>query len=278
VNISISNIAWDVAEDQAMAELFKRFGIGAIDIAPGKYFPDPVDARDSDILRIRNAWGDRGIQIIGMQALLFGTSGLNVFGTPKSRESMLEHLKGVCSIGAGLGATRLVFGSPKNRDRSGLDDQQALDLSVSFFQELGAIAKHAGVEINLEPNPAHYGANFMTTSEETARIVREVSHPAVKMQFDTGSLAINGEDPEHVLREHGAIIGHVHISEPDLLPLGDGTTSHQAMSAAIRKHLALDWVTIETLATAVEPHIVSVERSLKVAIEHYRGSTTGERE
>jgi hypothetical protein len=52
-----------------------------------------------------------------MQALLFGTTGLNVFGDNKSQEAMLEHLRAVCRIGAGLGATKLVFGSPKNRDR-----------------------------------------------------------------------------------------------------------------------------------------------------------------
>ena len=126
-----------------------------------------------------------------MQALLFGTTGLNVFGESKRQDAMLEHLRAVCRIGAGLGSTRLVFGSPKNRDRSGLNDSQALEQAVSFFRRLGNAAQEHGVIICLEPNPTQYGANFMTTSDETAFVVAAVDHEAIRMQFDTGALTIH---------------------------------------------------------------------------------------
>ena len=270
MRIAISNIAWDISEDEAIGQLLRTYGINAIDVAPGKYFPNPFNASDDDISRVRHKWAERGVEIIGMQSLLFGTTGLNVFGSPQSREAMLDHLKAVCRIGGGLGATYLVFGSPRNRDRSGLDDQQVFEVAVPFFQELGAIAQLAGVQICLEPNPTHYGANFMTTCDETAQVVREVAHPAIKMQFDTGALALNGEDPDEVLRRYSLLIGHVHLSEPDLVPLGDGTTNHPKMSAAIRNYLTPDVLTIETLASVNEAPLISIKRSLEVAIKHYR--------
>ena len=124
MRLAISNIAWDVAEDESIAQLLRRYGIDAVDVAPGKYFPDPGNASDEDIMRVRAWWAERGIEITGMQALLFGTSGLNVFGPKEVQEAMLAHLAAVCRIGAGLGAVRVVFGSPKNRDRSGLTDQR----------------------------------------------------------------------------------------------------------------------------------------------------------
>lgn len=71
MRLAISNIAWDAAEDDAVALLLHRHGIDAIDIAPGKYFPEPAKALDEDIARVRNWWRDRGIEIFGMQALLF---------------------------------------------------------------------------------------------------------------------------------------------------------------------------------------------------------------
>ncbi len=71
-----------------------------------------------------------------MQSLLFATTGLNVFGSPESQDAMLQHLSAVCRIGAGLGANRIVFGSPKNRDRSGLTDQQTMDVAVGFLEGL----------------------------------------------------------------------------------------------------------------------------------------------
>jgi len=272
MRLAISNIAWDVAEDEFIAKLLRRYGIDAVDVAPGKYFPDPTKASDEDIKRVRAWWAERGIEITGMQALLFGTSGLNVFGSSDIQEAMLAHLAAVCRIGAGLGAVRVVFGSPKNRDRSGLTDQEAMAIAVPFFRRLGDIAAANGVFICLEPNPPCYGANFMTTSSDTAQVVKEVAHPAIRMQLDTGALTINGENAAGVLEMSANWIGHVHASEPDLLPLGDGGTDHAKVHAALAQYLPGHLVAIEMVATKDEPHIVSIERALKVAIRDYRAN------
>ncbi|MBY4949073.1 sugar phosphate isomerase/epimerase [Cupriavidus respiraculi] len=277
MRIAISNIAWDIAEDATIAPLLAKHQVDAIDIAPGKYFPEPSNASETEMARVRAWWADRGIAITGMQALLFGTTGLNVFGSDEARAAMLTHLGAVCRIGAGVGATRLVFGSPKNRDRGTLDDETVMAIAVPFFRQLGDIAASHGVLFCLEPNPPCYGANFMTTSDETAAVVRAVDHPAVRMQFDTGALTINGETPADVLRDHAPLIGHVHASEPNLVPLGDGLTDHGGMSAALSASLPDHIVSIEMVATAGEPHPTSVERALSIATRHYRPATTGQR-
>lgn len=274
MRLAISNIAWDIDEDEAVAQLLNRFSIDAIDIAPGKYFPQLDKASDENISRVKAWWMERGIEITGMQALLFGTSGFNVFGSIKTQDALLEHLKAVCRVGGGLGATRLVFGSPKNRDRSGLSDQEALDVAIPFFRKLGDIAQTWGVTICLEPNPACYGANFMTTSQETANVVRKVAHPAIRMQLDTGALTINQEDPLAVLRDCANLIGHVHASEPNLVPLGDGGTVHARMAVALDQYLPQHVVSIEMVATKEEPHLDAMERALEVATRHYRETDT----
>jgi D-psicose/D-tagatose/L-ribulose 3-epimerase len=270
MRLAISNIAWDKTEDEAVAALLQRFAVDAIDIAPGKYFPKPADATSEDIARVGAWWAERGIDITGMQALLFGTTGLNVFGAPDCQAELLDHLAAVCRIGGALGATRVVFGSPKNRDRTGLNDEQALAMAVDFFRRLGDIAQAHGVIICLEPNPTCYGANFMTTSAETALVVTAIAHPAIRMQFDTGSLSINREDPLTVLHDFASLIGHIHASEPDLLPVGDGSTEHLHMAAAIVRYLPSHLITIEMVATRNEPHLVSIERALQAATQMYR--------
>ncbi len=275
MRLAISNIAWDVAEDEAIAALLHRVGVDAIDVAPGKYFPEPVKATEGEIAHVKRWWSERGIEITGMQALMFGTTGFNVFGPPAAQDAMLQHLGAVCRIGAELGAPRLVFGSPKNRDRTGLSDQQAMAVAAPFFLRLGDIAQSYGVLICLEPNPSCYGANFMTTSAETALVVRQVAHPSIRMQLDTGALTLNGEEPDAVLQNCAGLIGHVHASEPDLLPLGDGATDHGKVVAALQQHLPTHLVTIEMLATTSEPHPVSIERALLVAVQHYRPRDVG---
>lgn len=272
MRLSISNIAWEPADDEAVAALLRARAIDAIDIAPGKYFPDPAAATDADIARVRSWWQARGIEIVGMQALLFGTTGLNLFGPAPVQDAMLAHLAAVCRIGAGLGATRIVFGSPKNRDRSGLSDEQALQAALPFFARLGEIAAGCGVTVCLEPNPTCYGANFMTTTADTASVVGQLGHPAIRMQLDTGALTINGEDAAAELQHCAPLIGHIHASEPDLVPLGDGATDHGRAAAAIARFLPGHIVTIEMVATRNEPQLQSVARALDVALQHYRGS------
>jgi sugar phosphate isomerase/epimerase len=270
MRLAISNIAWDVAEDEAIAGLLQQYEIDAIDIAPGKYFPDPAGSTPADMARVKAWWAVRGIEVTGMQALLFGTTGLNLFGQPEVQAAMLEHLAAVCRIGGALDATRLVFGSPKNRDRSGLSDAQTMESACTFFRRLGDIAAAEGVMICLEPNPACYGANFMTTSAEAASVVRHVGHPAIRMQLDSGALTINGEEPATVLSEHAELVGHIHASEPNLVPLGDGRTDHARLAAAVSDSLPRHLVSIEMIATQGESHLSSIERALRVAVAEYR--------
>ena len=270
MRLAISNIAWDPVEDEVVASLLRSFDIDAIDVAPGKYFPDPSTATTSEIQDVRTWWSTRGFEISGMQALLFGTSGLNLFGPAPVQDAMLQHLSHVCRIGAGLGASRLVFGSPKNRDRGGLDERDALGIACGFFSRLGDIAASHGVLICLEPNPERYGSNFMVSSEETARVVTAVAHPAIRMQLDTGALTIKGEDPSAVLRDFAPLIGHVHASEPDLVPLGDGGCDHEGMGHAIARYLPNHLVSIEMLATKEEQHVDSIARALSVATLNYQ--------
>ncbi|MEX8517778.1 MAG: sugar phosphate isomerase/epimerase family protein [Leptothrix sp. (in: b-proteobacteria)] len=272
MRIAYSNIAWDVAEDDAVAALLIRHGIDAIDIAPGKYFPDLDHTTPEDAERVSSTWAARGIEITGMQALLFGTTRLNLFGSADVQEAMLRRLTAVCRVAGWLGAPRLVFGAPKNRDRSGLDQARTLTIATDFFRRLGDVAAAHGVLICLEPNPDCYGCNFMTDTDETAAMVRRVAHPHVRMQLDTGAIAINHEDIDALLRDHAELVGHVHLSEPDLLPLGDGSCDHAAASVAIARYLPDHLVSIEMRPTDGEPHPDSMARAIAVALRYYRGS------
>lgn len=269
MRLAFSGIAWDVAEDEAVAALLLQHGVDAIDIAPGKYFPDFARATAADAQAVRARWAAHGIEITGMQSLLFGTAGLNLFGDHESRTRMQRHLEAVMRIAGAMRAPRLVFGSPRNRDRGALDDAEAVAAAVEFLAPLGEVAACEGVLLCLEPNPARYGCNFMLDADSTAAVVRALGHPNVRMQFDVGALAINGEIAADVLARHADIVGHVHASEPGLVPLGDGGADHAAAGAALRHHLPGAIVSIEMVATEHEPHLASMARALAHAQRCY---------
>lgn len=268
IPISVSNIAWDTAIDSDIAEILEKLEIHCIDIAPGKYFTNFASTADDSVLKVRQWWSNRGFSIIGMQSLLYGTQGLNLFGNEDVQKKMLDHLAHVCRIGALLGANKLVFGSPKNRDRGGMEDSQANQIALHFFYRLGEIAKEYGVIVCLEPNPPCYGANFLTKTIDTFHFVSQLSHPNVKMQLDTGAFFIN-EESFGLLDLIGNQIGHIHISEPNLSVLGTESVDHIAMGARLKDVCPLIPRTIEMLNKNSALSISSIEQAVHLAKRFY---------
>lgn len=261
MQVSISNIAWEKDEEPQIAELLQRLDVTAVDVAPSKYFQDMSSASDSDISKVRRWWNERGISVYGMQSLLYGTKGLNIFGDCESQNNLLTHLGHVCRIAEGLGAKRLVFGSPKNRDRSGLTDSDAHDIALRFFSRLGDIAQSHGVVITLEPNPVCYGTNWITTTKEAHDFVKELGNPGIAMQLDTGTVLTNSEDRDTIASVKDAA-GHVHLSEPRLLPLCLAPDEHNDVFRAAAD-IAPGTVTIEMLTKGQGSTAELVERSVR---------------
>jgi sugar phosphate isomerase/epimerase len=179
------------------------------------------------------------------------------------RKSMLKHLESICRIGSGLGAKHLVFGSPKNRDRNGLSESEVLEISIPFFKELGKIALEHNVEICVEPNPSIYGSNFITTSNDAALFIEKVNHPNIKMQLDTGTVIINNENIENILIEHSHLIGHIHISEPNLIAYGQNKAICKNHGINIKKYLKNHTVAIEMLKVSEDPNYINVINAIK---------------
>jgi len=67
-------------------------------------------------------------------------------------------------------------------------------------------------------------------------------------------------------------VGHVHISDPGLLPVGDSKSDHTSLVSAIRQYLPEHICTIEMLATSTEPHMISVARALQFVCDQYGDS------
>jgi sugar phosphate isomerase/epimerase len=109
----------------------------------------------------------------------------------------------------------------------------------------------------------------MTSSAETAAVVEAVAHSAIMMQFDTGALSINGETPSTICSEFRNLIGHVHASEPQLVPVGTGATEHAAFAAALHEFLPDAPVTIEMLTNSTDDPMAAVEASVEYVVACY---------
>lgn len=245
--LSASNIAWDPKEDDAVAATLRAHGFTGVEVAPTKRWESPIEATKKEIAAYRAAWEKRGLKVVAMQALLFGRSDLQLFGSDTVRRALREYMMGLIEMAHGLGATALVFGSPKNRKRGKLSVAEASEVACEFFRELGAMAASRGCVICIEPNPPSYDCDFINTTAEAVALCEAIASRGVKANGDLGAIVTLGEDPTSTLASANGWLGHFHTSEPELAEVTDGP--HQARAASALKALKYaGWISVEMRA------------------------------
>ena len=92
MDLSFSHIAWP-PEDEALAlTCLKQLGLDTIEVAPLRAFGDPLTADESSVREQAARYRESGFKIGSFQALLFGTEGLELFGTDESRQRLKSML------------------------------------------------------------------------------------------------------------------------------------------------------------------------------------------
>jgi sugar phosphate isomerase/epimerase len=268
--LAISNLAWSIGDDAAVAALLTAEGVSGVEIAPTKRWPSPLDATTTEIDDYRGFWESRGLPIVAMQALLFGRGDLLLFRSEDDRAALLDYLDGIFALGARLGARAHVFGSPKNRARGTLPIDAALDVATDFFANAAARAEAHGVVLCLEPNPPAYGCDFITTTAEAAALCRRVGRAGLRVQGDLGDITLVGDDVA-VIETYAADIAHFHISEPNLVETGTGDADHAGAAQALRSAGYDGWCSIEMRENADGPAIESIARAVRIARRFYGG-------
>lgn len=264
IEIAISNIAWDPVLDDAVIELLQTVQINKIEIAPRASFDNIDEITTADIDKYHQKWTKNGIETIAMQALLFGTTGFNIFSEESVQSDMLSYLDKIATLAQNLGASRLVFGSPKNRLLNGLNTEEGKKLYTRFFNNLGDIGAQRNCIFCVEPNPIEYGADFMTDSKSTAKVVRDLNHPNIMMQFDTGAMIMNREDFQKTIDKNFSLYGHFHLSMPHLEPLKKITEIVELGNILIDKNYKLD-LSVEMKKVELNAQLEQMFESLTTA-------------
>lgn len=251
MRLAVSNIAWEPQDDEAVAEVLRQEGVDAVEVAPSKIWPDVAAAQLPDAVRAREAWQARGMDVLATQALLFGRPELVLFGDDAARGQLVEHLCHVVRLAGSLGARRHVFGSPRNRRRDGLDVQTAQRLAAEAFATVGDAAQESGGALVLEANPVAYGADFLTSAHEAAALVAAIDSAGVRLHLDSACMALSGDDAAECVDRYADLLGHVHLSVPELGPVGEVPDPHHpALLKALARNGYDGVVSIEMRPTA----------------------------
>ena len=269
MRLAVSNIAWKQQDDAAVAAMMRDAGVTGVEVAPTAVWPEPLLVTVEELKAYRAWWSDQGIQVVALQALLFGHPELTLFGALERRTDMLRHLIGMADIAAALGAGPMVFGSPRNRTVGDAPREVTNRIATEFFREAGARAAERGVALCVEPNPPAYGCDFVTTVADGLELVRSVASAGFGLHMDAGTLALNDEPIASTIGEAAWATRHFHASEPFLAPLGSGTTNHDGCAQALRASGYTGWVSLEMRQPS--DGLEGVRRSLAVLRAHYGG-------
>lgn len=260
---AISNIAWPAtANDDALA-LAVSLGFSGIEIAPMRIFGSLGAINLGDVKSYRVKLVDYGLEVAALQGILFGVDGVHLFRDAEQRSRLREALLRIADIAVALEAKACVFGAPTVRDPGQLSARAATDLIVPFFREVGSQFAARSIVLCFEPNPPLYNCRFVTTTREAFDFVNEIASPGIRLQLDIGTILINVEEAG-VVQEVSALVGHCHLSEPHLQPVGSQHHDHRNLAAALNNSCYKGWISAEMRETSAwQQNMVRAARMLR---------------
>src|SRR4030095_6735053 len=202
--------------------LFAAAGLDAAEVIYQDGYPSGLPMRDRHAARqALRASRDLGRPIIGLPPY---TTGINSLDQGEWR-SAVDEFRGAIEIAEIVGADRLrvYAGSWHPGDQ---DHDARWGLLVEALRTLAPEASAAGVRLCVEN---HFGT-MTRSAAQTARLVREVNHNAVRVLYDQANLTFAHDEPYcEALRMQGDLIGHVHVKD---LVFTDPNATFQASETA----------------------------------------------
>lgn len=220
--------------------LFATAGLDAAEVIYQDDYRSGLPLRDIRAAQLaRRAAGDLGIPIVGLTPY---TTGINAVDD-SVWQTAVDEFRGAIEIAQILGADRLrVYAGSWQPDQP--DHAAHWNRLVSALSTLAPEAADAGIRLCVEN---HFGT-MTQSAAQTARLVREVDHPAVRVLYDQTNLTFTHDEPyEEALRIQGDLIGHVHVkdlvfTDPDAPFQAAETARVAASERAVRSRVVGDGI------------------------------------
>ena len=220
--------------------LFAAAGLDAAELIYQDGYRSGLPLRDRRAaLQARQVSDDLGIPIVGMTPY---TTAINALDQGQW-QAAVDEFRGAIEIAQVVGADRLrvYAGSwqPNQRDHAAHWSRL-----VAALRTLAPEASAAGVRLCVEN---HFGT-MTQTAADTARLVREVNHAAVRVLYDQANLTFTHDEPyQEALRIQGDLVGHVHVkdlvfTDPDATFRASETARVAASERAVRSRVVGDGI------------------------------------
>jgi len=188
-------------------------GFGGIEIMCDRPHLYPPDARDADLVAIREALDTHGLKITNLNCFTLFAIGDTYLPSwiepdPARREMRIHHTLACIDLAHRLGCGRISI-PPGGPLPPSLSRQQAFSLFYAGLEKVIPAAEDKGVHLLVEPEP---DLLIERTAEFTA-FIRDVQSAAVRLNFDIGHFFCVGENPSRSFETLFEWIDHIHLED-----------------------------------------------------------------
>lgn len=270
MELAVSNIAWTNEEEVEVAERLQQLGVKYVEVAPTKVWEDPTKTPVEEAQSYTEFWRNYDIEVVAFQSILFARPDLKIFESAENRRQTLAYLQDFIGLASNMDAGVMVFGSPKNRQRGDMGEEEAYPIAKDFFRTLGKAAQEKGIYFCIEPNAPQYACDFVTTAQEGINLVKEVASPGFGLHLDIACMTLAGDDIAKSVKDAKPYLKHFHISAPMLGQVEANTdVHHQEAADALREIGYSGYVSIEMRPAAVGENAARVEKAVRFAQSVY---------
>lgn len=256
MKLSVSNIGFRGLTIEEFGPTLQEHEINAVEISLSESFGS-LDLAEISAKKYLDELRRYELQVSGIQSLLYGKNHLQFLRVDDWIE-LENHLKRIIRVASMLNTSVLVLGSPKNRLKGDLSNQEAYDLLEEFLSRLIPTLQENQVRISIEPNAAFYGADLLKNYADVIEFCTQVDSPWVVPQIDTGCLELEDNDLKTCMDLR--LPSHIHLSAPGLgTILGNETIPRFIKQVSESNYQG--WLTIEMLGDGLHGLEAMIEAS-----------------
>jgi sugar phosphate isomerase/epimerase len=247
MKLAVSNLAWDVQDNQKVFNLLNELGINNVEGVLSKIdswnnLTEEKIQSYSDLLKSNN------LGINSLQSLFFNVECNDISNV----EIILNHFQRLINYSKILSVNVLVFGTPSLRKK--IDGWE--NYLIEIFIKLDEMLEGTGICVLIEPNSKVYGGEFFHNLSEITNFILTNNLKNIKTMIDTHNLLLEGDDPILEIENHYELISHIHISEEKLKPIKDHlfhiTFSNKIKSMGYNKTLTYELNKCDNLQETLE--------------------------
>jgi sugar phosphate isomerase/epimerase len=213
-----------------LKDVFKyvsELGYEGVEIAPFTISDDVSKIMYKERKEINELASSYELEVIGTHWLLMTPKGLHLTHPDENiRHLTKQYLCEIVKFTTDIGGKYLVLGSPQQRNvLEGVSFQQAWNYAKQILLECSRFAKEYGAVIALEPLKKEF-TNFINTADEALKLIREVSHPNLKLHLDVFSMSDEQKPIPELIRKSKKYLAHFHANDDNGLGPGFGTVDY----------------------------------------------------